>query len=104
MNSFSSIQFGAQPSVCPIGSDQIIDSPDKVPSFENEAAHKIREELCLHIEPSFLACPAQIDLQTAYNLFVPQEAFSCDIRLQTILFERLFLLEQLGQVAFQRNR
>ena len=60
----------------------------------------IHEGLFLRIGPSILACPAPIELQTANNLFVLQEASSYDTRLQTILFEQLFLLEQLGQLAY----
>ena len=82
--------------------DQILDSLGKVPSSEIEAAYLIHEELSLRIGPSILACPAPIELQTADNLFVPQEASSCDLRLQTILFGQLFLVE-LSQLAIPRN-
>ena len=54
-------------------------------------------------QTSFLARPVEIELQTAKDHFVPQEASSYDIRLQTTLFEQPFLLEQLGQLAFQGN-
>ena len=59
--------------------------------------------LSLRTGLSILACPAPIELQTANNLLVLQEASSYDIRLQTISVEQLFLLEQLVQLTFQRN-
>ena len=87
----------------PFGIYQIIDSPGKVPSSENEAAYLIQEEFCLRTAPSFLACPTRVALQTENNLFVLQDASSYDIRLQIIWFERHLLLEQLGQLVFQGN-
>ena len=70
--------------------DQIIDSLDKVPSFENEAPDWILDEVWLHPRPSILVISARIELQTVNNLFVPQEASSYDILLQTILIEPHF--------------
>ena len=85
--SFSSVQF----------------SLGKVASSETEAAYLIHEELCLRIGPSMLVCPAPIELQIANNIFDLQEASSYYIRLQTFSFEQLLLLEQLGQLEFQRS-
>ena len=74
--------------------DQMIGSSE-VPSSKSEAVDRIHRELCLRSLPSIL--------QRVNNLFVPQEASSYDIQLQTFLFEQLFLLEQPRQLAFHRN-
>ena len=42
------------------GIDQTIDSPGKVPSFENKAAYRIHEDLCVRIRASIVDCPTPV--------------------------------------------
>ena len=74
---------------------QIFDSSDKVPSFENEAVAWILEELCLHIRLN--SCWSSSD-RASDMIFLFLKKHS-----QIILIEPLVLLEQLDQLAFQRN-
>ena len=64
----------------------------------------IREELCLHFQPSILAEPARIGLRKAKDSFVHQKTTSYDIPLQRVLIQQLPLLAQLDQLAIQGNR